>query len=313
MGEYVQVNDVGPRDGLQNQPRTLTVAERLQLIQSLVQAGLRAIEIGSFVSAKAVPQMAGTAELAADLPECEGCVYSALAPNMRGYTAAREAGIDSISVPVSATDTMNEKNLRMSTAQIMDVTAEIIRTAQKDGARTLIYISVAFECPFEGRVPAATVLDMAERLFRDGADELIIADTIGAAAPDAAGALMKSLCAEHGSERLACHFHDTRALAVANVCAALDAGIRKFDSAVGGLGGCPFAPGAAGNLATEDLTLLLHQMGFETGIDLAALLDTVQLLEGLLGAAGGRSFAWLHGQMQKNAALPEELRGHLVS
>ncbi len=313
MGEHVRVNDVAPRDGLQNQPRPLAVADRLRLVQSLVQAGLRAIEIGSFVSPRAVPQMAGAAELAAGLPECADCLYTALAPNMRGYEDAQAAGLRSVSVPVSATDTMNEKNLRMSTAQIMEVSGEIIGRARAAGVRTSIYISVAFECPFEGRVAPALVLDMAAQLFAAGADEVVIADTIGAAAPDAVHALMEQLCKAHDAQRLACHFHDTRALAIANVCAALETGIRKFDSAAGGLGGCPFAPGAAGNLATEDLVLLLHQMGFSTGIDLPLLLRVVELLDELVGTAGGRSFSWLQGQLQKNSALPEMLYDNPVS
>ena len=299
MTEQAFINEVGPRDGLQNQSVTVSPADRLRLVQALVDAGLASIEAGSFVSPKAVPQMAGADEVAAGLPARERVFYSMLVPNRRGYEMAREAGIKVVSVPVSATETMNQKNLRMGTQEIVDVTCALISAAQEDSIRTLIYISVAFACPFEGPVEQAEVEALAARFFAAGADRVVIADTIGAAHPRAVKSLMDNLAAAHGSENLACHFHDTRALALANVYAAIEAGIRNFDSSIGGLGGCPFAPGAAGNVATEDVVMLLQQMGFDTGIDLARLVTASELAAQLTGRSGtgARSAPWLQQQL----------------
>ena len=299
MTEQAFINEVGPRDGLQNQSVTVSPADRLRLVQALVDAGLASIEAGSFVSPKAVPQMAGADEVAAGLPARERVFYSMLVPNRRGYEMAREAGINVVSVPVSATETMNQKNLRMGTQEIVDVTCGLISSAQEDSIRTLIYISVAFACPFEGPVEQAEVEALAARFFSAGADRVVIADTIGGAHPRAVKSLMDNLAAAHGSENLACHFHDTRALALANVYAAIEAGIRNFDSSIGGLGGCPFAPGAAGNVATEDVVMLLQQMGFDTGIDLARLVAASELAAQLTGRSGtgARSAPWLQQQL----------------
>ena len=289
------VNEVAPRDGLQNLPQQLAVPDRLRLIRSLLSAGIRSMEVGAFVSPRAVPQMAGSDRLLAALPAAEGRRYIVLVPNLKGYQLARVAGVESVSVPVSVTDEMNSKNLNMSTAEIMAQTRELLAVARRDGVYTLIYLSVAFECPFAGEVDPQRVLEMAVQLRDAGADRLIIADTIGAAHPGQVKYLLQLLVAELGVELLGCHFHDTRALALANTYAALEAGIRHFDSSVAGLGGCPFAPGAAGNIATEDLVLLLTQMGFDTGIDLSELMAASQLAARLTDrpSAGGRSAAWL--------------------
>ncbi len=299
MAEKAFINEVGPRDGLQNQAVNVSPADRLRLVQALVEAGVPAIEAGSFVSPKAVPQMAGTDQVVAGLPSRERIFYSVLVPNLRGYELAKEAGIGAVSVPVSATETMNQKNLRMGTQEIVALTCELIASARQDRIWTLVYISVAFACPFEGPVEAAKVEALAMRLFAAGADRLVIADTIGAAHPREVKSLMDNLAAAHGSENLSCHFHDTRALALANVYAALEAGIRNFDSSIGGLGGCPFAPGAAGNVATEDVVMLLQQMGFDTGIDLAGLLAASELAAELTGRSGtgARSAPWLRQQL----------------
>lgn len=292
--DAVHINEVGLRDGLQSQPRHLSLEERERLAQALLATGLRHFEIGSFVSPKAVPQMAGTGELVARLSPPPGVVFSALVPNMKGYELARAAGMDEVAVVVSATETMNQRNINMSLEQTFAVAEAVIRRGSDEGARVQAYLAVAFECPFEGPTPAAVVRDQAARLADFGADEIVIADTIGAANPAAVRELLDALVASHGAERLACHFHDTRALGLANVFAALESGIRRFDSSVGGLGGCPFAPGAKGNVATEDVVMLCESMGLETGVDMPALLAAVATVSDLIGAPqGGRAHYWL--------------------
>ena len=292
--QSILINEVGPRDGLQSQDKHLTLAERQQLIEALLASGIRHIEAGSFVSPKAVPQMAGTGDLFQQLPASVRPSLSALVPNMKGYELAREAGAETVAVVVSATETMNQKNIGMTLSQTLSVAEDIIARGHSDGARVQAYLSVAFECPFEGPVSEETIKQQAELLAQWGADEIVIADTIGAADPAAVRTLMDALVSTHGSERLACHFHDTRALGLANVFAAIESGVRRFDSSIGGLGGCPFAPGAKGNVATEDVVMLCEQMGFNTGIKMPALLQAVTLASELTGhEQGGRAHYWL--------------------
>jgi hydroxymethylglutaryl-CoA lyase len=294
MGERIVINEVGPRDGLQSQDRHLSIEQRARLVEALLAAGITHIEVGSFVSPKAVPQMAGTDALLAALSPPAGAELSVLVPNMKGYELARAAGAKTVAVVVSATETMNQKNIRMSLAETFAVAESIIQRGRAEGARVQAYLSVAFECPFEGPVSQETVIEQAALLLQRGADELVIADTIGAADPAAVRRLMDRLVADHGAEPFACHFHDTRALGLANAFAAIESGVRRFDSSVGGLGGCPFAPGAKGNVATEDLVMLCHQMGFETGVDMPALLAAVDLASELTGhPQGGRAHYWL--------------------
>ena len=304
MSDSVIINEVGPRDGLQSQSGELSLEQRLQFVEALLAAGLTHIEIGSFVSPRAVPQMAGTDELARSLalkaPEAE---LSALVPNMRGYENARAAGVDPVAVVVSATETMNQRNINMSLDETMAVAREVIARGKDEGVSVQAYLAVAFECPFEGAVDPAKVRELARQLIEAGASLLVIADTIGAANPAAVNAMMRDLVADHGNARLACHFHDTRALGLANVYAGLEAGIRRFDASIGGLGGCPFAPGARGNVATEDVVMLCEQMGFPTGIELPALLPVIDLISGMLGREqGGRALPWLRGQAVRDAA-----------
>lgn len=294
MSQHIIINEVGPRDGLQSQDRHLDLGQRRQLIDALVKAGLKHIEAGSFVSPRAVPQMAGTGELLAALQAPADVELSVLVPNMKGYELAREAGAGTVALVACATETMNQKNIGMGLEQTFAVAEAIITRGKAEGARVQAYLSVAFECPFEGTVADAVIVEQARRLAGWGADEVVIADTIGAANPAAVRRLMDVLVAEHGARRLACHFHDTRALGLANVFAAIESGVRKFDSSIGGLGGCPFAPGAKGNVATEDVVMLCEQMGFSTGIDMRALLEAVQLASELTGyTQGGRAHYWL--------------------
>lgn len=299
----VLINEVGPRDGLQSQDGELSLAQRRQFVEALLDAGLTHIEIGSFVSPKAVPQMAGTAELARALVDHASTELSALVPNMKGYELAREAGMRTLAVVASATETMNQRNINMTLEQSFAVARKVIARGRDEGVQVQAYLAVAFECPFEGRVDPGLIREQARDLLDAGASLLVIADTIGAADPASVAALMRALSNEHGSARLACHFHDTRALGLANVYAALEADIRRFDASVGGLGGCPFAPGARGNVATEDVVMLCEQMGMATGIDMARLLGVVEVISAFLGRPqGGRAHDWLRRRVGRRDA-----------
>jgi len=300
MGERVIVNDVGPRDGLQNQPRTLQPEQRLELIRALIDAGMKHIEVGSFVSPKAVPAMAGADQVVAGLPAGSDACFTVLIPNMKGYELAEAAGARSVTMVLYGSEGMAQKNARLSKDQAQVVTAEILERARHDGIRVSAAIATAFECPFDGPTDPAEVERIADRFLQLGADEIVIADTIGAANPAQVRDLMDRLVEQHGAERLSCHFHDTRAMGLANVFAALESGIRKFDASIGGLGGCPFAPGASGNVATEDVVMMLQQMGYDTGIDLRALIAAAGLAKQLTGTApGGRAMPWLQGHLSK--------------
>ena len=270
MSGTIVINEVGPRDGLQSQAGELTLEERRAFIEALLGAGLRHIEIGSFVSPKAVPQMAGTGDLARALAGKADAELSALVPNMKGYELAREAGVKTVAVVVSATETMNQRNINMSLADTVAVAREVIARGREEGVAVQAYLAVAFECPFEGAVAREQILPLATELADAGASLLVIADT--------------------------------RALGLANVYAGIEAGVRRFDASVGGLGGCPFAPGARGNVATEDVAMLCEQLGFGTGIDMAALLGVVDQISGMLGRAqGGRALEWLRRSVNEAA------------
>jgi hydroxymethylglutaryl-CoA lyase len=294
MTEHIVITDVGPRDGLQNQARILAVAERLRLIEAIAAGGVPAIEVGSFVSPKAVPAMAGTDLVMAALPAGGPVQYTVLIPNMKGYELARAAGARAVTMVLYASDGMARKNANMGMAEAEAVTADILDRARQDGIEVIATIAVAFACPFDGATDPGVVRAVTDRFLALGAGQVVIADTIGAANPLQVRSLTAQLVGDHGAERLACHFHDTRALGLANVFAAVESGIRRFDTAIAGLGGCPFAPGASGNVATEDVAMMLEQMGFATGIDLDALMRASDLAGDLTGTApGGRSKAWL--------------------
>lgn len=297
--DFVLINDVGPRDGLQNQAQILTADQRLLMINSLVEAGLSAVEIGSFVSPKAVPAMAGTDQIAQQLTSDE-VYFSALIPNLKGYQLAQAAGVRAVSIVVAASETMNQENIKRSTVEAMTACGDIVTQAKNDGVDTLGCIATAWECPFEGITDPEAVLQVAKQMKAQGVDELVLADTIGAANPRSVKSLLKLLKDELGLEKVSCHFHDTRGMALANVAAALDMGVRKFDASIGGLGGCPFAPGATGNVATEDVVLMLNQMGLQTGVDLGGLLKAIELaIELTRNCDGGHSYRWLLRQQEK--------------
>ena len=304
MSDSVVITDVGPRDGLQNQPKVLSIEQRLSLVQAIADAGVPQIEVGSFVSPKAVPAMAGTDDLFAQLDE-QGFATAtiALIPNMKGYELARAAGASTVSMVLYASDGMAQKNVGMSMTEAEQITEEILQLANGDGIEVIATVAVAFACPFDGATDPALTEKIVDKFIHAGADQVVLADTIGAADPQQVRALTSALVAQHGASQLGCHFHDTRAMGLANVFAALESGIRRFDSSIAGLGGCPFAPGASGNVATDDIAMMLQQMGFETGIDLQKLLQASDLAQELTGTApGGRAKAWLQNHLLKQAS-----------
>ncbi len=290
----VWITDVGPRDGLQNQAGQVATAGKIGLIEALARAGVRSIEGTSFVSPKAVPQMADAAEVMAGVRDLEGVEISALVPNSRGLERAAAAGSRCVAVVLSATDTMNRRNINMSLEEALEESLQVIAAANARSLRVRAYLAVAVECPFEGRVPVQAVQRLAAALAGAGASEIVVADTIGAAAPTDITRLIGALAADIALDKLALHLHDTRGMGVANAWAGLEAGVRRFDASIGGQGGCPFAPGASGNVATEDLALLCRQTGYDTGIDLGRLVEAGRYVESLLGRAqGGGSTTWL--------------------
>lgn len=289
---YIFINEVGPRDGLQNQDVHLTKEERLKIIDSLVKANLPGIEVASFVSPKTVPQMQGADYIVENLNN-SNCDYSVLVPNLQGYQSAKNAGAKTVSVVPAATEKMNQMNINMSLDQSLLTACEIMSLGKVDKIKTRAYIAVAWECPYEGKVEEENVLKIADQLIEAGADELILADTIGAANPESVKSLVSKVIDRY-SIQISAHFHDTRALALVNVWSALNCGVKKFDSCIGGLGGCPFAPGASGNLATEDIVNMLHQSGYTTNVKEDALMDAVRETSKILNyEIGGRMTKWL--------------------
>jgi isopropylmalate/homocitrate/citramalate synthase len=276
----VTIVEVGPRDGLQNDPRLFPVEARVAFIEALAAAGCPAIETGSFVSPKAVPQMASSDEVMQRLDRREGVRYIALVPNEKGYERAREVGVDAIALFASATEAFSQANLRASIDESFDRFAPVAERAKADGAWVRGYVSVAFHCPYAGPTEPEQALAVARRLLELGCDEISIADTIGHATPDEVDRLVALAVDAIPLDRLALHLHDTSGQALANVDAALTHGVSIFDSAAGGMGGCPYAPGAPGNLATEALVTHLDARGIATGVDAAAVARAVDELIG---------------------------------
>jgi isopropylmalate/homocitrate/citramalate synthase len=277
----VTICDVGPRDGLQNQPVTLEPAVRAELVDRLAAAGVPRIEAVSFVSPRHVPQMAGAEEVVAAIERREGVVYAGLAVNERGYERLRETGLDEVHYAFAATEEFNQRNAHASVAEGLAGALRIVEGAKADGLRATVTIGVAFGCPFEGAVDPGRVAELAAHVVAAGVDEITVADTVGVGVPRQARDLVGRL-APLGVP-VGIHLHNTRNIGFANAYAALEAGATVFDASVGGIGGCPFAPRATGNIATEDLVYLFHGEGVETGIDLGALIDVAQWLESRLG------------------------------
>jgi (R)-citramalyl-CoA lyase len=277
----VTIREVGPRDGLQNEEQVVPPETRAELVRRLADAGLKRIEAASFVNPDRVPQMAGAEEVVAALERGNGVVYAGLALNERGYERLRETGLGEVSFALAATESFSERNAGASVEESIAAAETIVRRAREDGVRASLTISVAFGCPFEGRVDSDRVIEIAELLAATEADELVLADTIGVATPTQVRTLLERVASL--GKPVGGHFHNTRNTGFANAYAALEAGVAVLDASVGGLGGCPFAPRATGNVATEDLVYLLEGEGVETGVDLDALIAVSEWLEGLLG------------------------------
>jgi isopropylmalate/homocitrate/citramalate synthase len=280
----VRVYEVGPRDGLQNEAAPIPTEAKLRFIELLADAGLREIEATSFVSPRAIPQLADADALMASLQRRDGVRYPVLVPNQRGLERAEAAGVDAIAVFTAASEAFTQANINMTIAESIDAFRPVIDEARERGWWTRGYVSTAFGCPYQGEVSEAAVVRVARELLDLGIDELSIGDTIGVAGPSDVRRVVTALTASGVEvDRLAMHFHDTRGTALANVTAALDLGVRCFDASTGGTGGCPYAPGAAGNLATEDLVYLLDREGLSHGVDLDALLVAAGHVAGTLG------------------------------
>ena len=279
----VRVVEVGPRDGLQNEKTIVPTAAKLRFIALLNEAGFPAIEVTSFVSPKAIPQLADAAEVFAGVEKRSGTSYPVLVPNQRGMERALAAGVREIAVFTAASESFTRANINMTIAESIAAFRPVVALAQQQGVRVRGYVSTAFGCPYEGVVAPQRVVDVTTALLDLGIAEVSIGDTIGVATPNQVTELVPLLLEHLDIDRLAMHFHDTRGTALANVLAALQAGVSIFDSAAGGVGGCPYAPGAAGNLATEDLLYMLHGMGITTGVDLDAVVRASQYLATILG------------------------------
>jgi hydroxymethylglutaryl-CoA lyase len=279
----VEIREVGPRDGLQNEP-PVPVEARVELIDALSRTGLTRIEAGSFVRADAIPPMAGSADVMARIDRRPGVIYSALVPNPKGAALALAAGADELELVVSASETHNRKNVRRSVAESLVGARDLVELSHDAGVPVAAIVSTSFGCPYEGDVPPERVAQLAGHLLDAEADRLSFGDTTGMATPRRVHDLLDALeGAGIAIERVGLHFHDTRGTALANVVAALERGVARFDASVGGLGGCPYAPGASGNAVTEDLVHMLHDTGVETGVDLDALLECAHLAQSIVG------------------------------
>ena len=282
-GARVEIVEVGPRDGLQNEPRPIPVADKVALVDTLSRAGFRRIECASFVSPKWVPQMAGSDQVLAQIARAPGVRYAALAPNMRGLERAREAGADEIAVFVSATEGFSRANLNATVDESFERVAQVVEGARDTGLPVRGYVSCVCVCPFEGDVAPEQAAAVAGRLADLGVYEVSLGETLGRAGPEAVDAMLLAVLARIPAERLAGHFHDTSGRALENVDVALGHGLRVFDAAVGGLGGCPYAPGAAGNVATEALAEHLTRAGWQTELDRAILQAAADLARAMRG------------------------------
>lgn len=276
--QFVRVVEVGPRDGLQNEAQPVPTGTKARFIEQLVAAGLREIEVTSFVHPNAVPQLADATELLSRIAAPPGVMFSALVPNQKGLDRAIEAGVRRIAVFTAASDAFTAQNIRMTVRESLDTFAPLVASALSHGMTVRGYVSTSFVCPYAGEVPPARVVEVTRALADMGVEEVAISDTIGAATPNNVRDVIEQLKPVIPADRLALHFHDTFGTALANVVAGLEMGIRTFDASAGGLGGCPYAPGASGNLATEDLLHLLHRMGYSTGVSLEGVAAAATLI-----------------------------------
>ncbi len=286
LSDKVEIVEVGPRDGLQNEKKIVGTDDKVRLIKALVNAGLTQIEATSFVHPKWVPQLADAGELFKQISSIKGVTFSVLVPNEKGFERALDAGVKEICLFLSASASHNKNNVNMSPQESLQGFKNIISDAKNREIRVKTIIATAFACPFEGEINPKSVLEIADKLAAYDVDEIVLADTIGHAHPRQVYSMFKliqNLLENRKQIKISAHFHDTRGMGLANVLAALQAGIVKFDASIAGLGGCPYAPGASGNIATEDLINMLHCMGIETGIDLRKLLEAAAVAAEIVG------------------------------
>ncbi len=281
--EQVEICEVGPRDGLQNEPLNVPTAGKVRLIEAVVEAGVRRLEATSFVAPKWIPNLADADEVMTRVQRKPGVSYAALTPNLKGLERALAARVDQPVIFLSASESHNRKNINKSIAEALDVYAEVTARAVAAGLSVKAALSTCFGCPFVGDVDPAVVVRLSEALVRMGVGEVGISDTTGMANPRQVFGLVSRVAERIPVEKISLHFHDTRGAGLANILAGLQAGVTIYDGSVGGLGGCPYAKGATGNVATEDLVHMLHEMGIETGIDLEALIECAKLARGLVG------------------------------
>lgn len=287
--DQVKIVEVGPRDGLQDEARYVPVETKLRLIHRLADAGLPVIEVTSFVSPRWVPQLADAEDIMRGLKRRPGTKFAVLVPNEKGYQRARAAGAEEVAVFSAASEAFNQRNINCSIEESFARFRPVLHQARADGVRVRGYISCVLGCPYQGEVPIGDVVRVAEALFEAGCAEISLGDTIGVGTPKKTGRMLDAVLASVPAERLAVHLHDTYGQALANILVALDKGLRTVDSSVGGLGGCPYARGATGNVATEDVVYMLEGMGMTTGVDLKALSRVGHWITGRLGRPGSRA------------------------
>lgn len=281
MAEQVKIVEVGPRDGLQNEKTAITTADKFEFIVKLIAAGLKNIEVTSFVKAAAIPQMGDAVELfemVRQQLDTDQLHFPCLVPNMKGYETAKKLGVKEISLFSATSDTFTKKNVNATIEETFDRMAEVASEAQRDGVLIRGYVSTAYGCPYEGAIDIKKLSSLISKFFALGAYEVSIGDTIGIALPNQVRQSLKSLKQDYSLDKLALHFHDTRGMALTNILVSLEEGARVFDSSAGGLGGCPYAKGATGNVATEDVWYLVQSLGLETGIDLPKLAEASQFI-----------------------------------
>jgi hydroxymethylglutaryl-CoA lyase len=302
MSDPVRIVEVGPRDGLQNEKSIIAAADKIALIDRLSGTGLRCIEATSFVSPKWVPQLADAAEVYAGIHKAPGASYPVLVPNEQGYARARAVGVSEIAVFTAASEAFNRKNINASIDESLARFAPVLEAARADGVKVRGYVSTVLGCPYQGEVPVADVVRVSARLHDMGCYEVSLGDTIGIGTPSKARAMLRAVAAEVPMAALAVHFHDTRGQALANILACLEEGVRVVDAAVSGTGGCPYARGASGNVATEDVVYMLEGMGFSTGVSLDRLVETGRWLSALLGRASGSKVTAAAARMDEAGA-----------
>jgi len=287
MSQNITIIEMGPRDGLQNEKQTVGIENKVELIERLANAGMKAVEAGAFVSPKWVPQMAGTTEVMAAIRRKPGVSYPVLTPNMKGYEGAREAKADTVAVFGAASESFSQKNINCSIEESLERFKPVFDAAKADGVKVRGYVSCVLGCPYEGKVPVANVVRVAKALHAMGAYEISLGDTIGVGTHEETKAMVRAVSSEVPVAALAGHYHDTYGQALSNIWASIEEGVRVFDASISGLGGCPYAKGASGNVATEDVVYSLHGSGFATGLDLDALIETSVWISEILGRRPG--------------------------